>query len=179
MWIFFLKHSSCFHSIDCGIMRSLITSNITDKWITATTNTWSWQAFLKIRFDVVNLDINIHGCTATLINKQYLITTAHCLHFGRSQIAPSQLYVWFGRSKNNYLQQKSIKAEQIIVHPDYKRPGTRRRGDIALIKLSKTITPSTTIQPICMNPKTKINAGDNVYVISWGRIDEKRFVLLF
>lgn len=156
-----------------------MTSIISDKWTTATTNTWSWQAFLKIRFDVVNLDINILGCMATLINRRYLITTAHCLHFGGSRISPSQLHVWFGLSKKDYFRQKSIRAEQIIVHPDYKRPGTRRRGDLALIKLSKPITTSTTIQPICMNPNSKIEAGNDVYVINWGRIDEIRFVSLF
>ena len=112
---------------------------------------------------------------ATLINKQYLLTTAHCLHITSNLLRPAKLQIWLGiANKNQVSPGKAHLVEKIIIHPEYKHASSSEKGDLALIKLKMPIVPNKHIQPVCLGPAQRVAVGARAQVISWGRISETR-----
>ncbi|XP_065058069.1 suppressor of tumorigenicity 14 protein homolog [Rhopilema esculentum] len=160
-----------FNESDCGIMKSFTAPA---HKLSVAKNFWPWQAYLQNLFPTNNLQMTISGCMATFISKYYLITTAHCLYLGRSPIASSQLRVLPGFIQGKKDGEKELLVDEIIFHPEYGKGGSRLKNDIALIRLLKPISASPLLQPICINPPKKAKLKDLAYIISWGRVGEKR-----
>ncbi|XP_012389751.1 haptoglobin [Orcinus orca] len=112
-----------------------------------------WQAKMVSRNNLTS--------GATLINEQWLLTTAKNLFLGHDNttkakdIAPT-LRLYVGRKQ-------LVEIEKVLLHPDYSEV------DIGLIKLREKVPIDETVMPICLPSKDYVEAGRVGYVSGWGR----------
>ena len=132
---------------------------------------WPWEASLEAILPPLNLRYRMIGCIATLVSKVDLLTTAHCLHFEKVKLSPSQLQLRFPGSK---VASTAYDVKEIFIHPDYDKPHMQRKADIAMIRLDKPVFPSSSAQPICLDPKINLKIGESGFLISWGRLNKER-----
>ncbi|OQV18176.1 putative Ovochymase-2 [Hypsibius exemplaris] len=114
---------------------------------------------------ITNIDGQIH-CGGALINKNYVLTTAHCFH--RLDDKPNRFVVKLGASvlADAYVSQ----IERIIVHPQFNPKNLV--NNLALIKLSRPAPVQTTIAPFCYPTAdaTQTPPANTVcYTLGWGR----------
>merc|ERR1712048_452668 len=156
-------------------------------------NEFPWQAGMwKAGYD--GFDDEFY-CGGTLINKQFIVTAAHCVE----DVWEEDIVVKFGdhdrektiRSEKKYKAEctgkestskcKGMKArmairaevEKIIPHPEYNTETIN--NDIAIIKLLKPLKMSKSIQVACLPDSLKdapvTVEGDNIdcYITGWGK----------
>ncbi|XP_058384152.1 haptoglobin [Diceros bicornis minor] len=112
-----------------------------------------WQAKMLSRHNLTS--------GATLINEQWLLTTAKNLFLNHTpdakpkDIAPTlRLYV----GKNQL-----VEIEKVVLHPNYSEV------DIGLIKLKQKVPVGERVMPICLPSKDYAEVGRVGYVSGWGR----------
>ncbi|XP_045898078.1 prostasin-like, partial [Micropterus dolomieu] len=106
----------------------------------ATPGSWPWQASLRTS--------GSHFCAGTLINNQWVLTTAKCC--ARSGVSTSTLTVYLGLQSLQGINpnQVSRTVSQIIIHPNFISGNID--NDICLLKLSSPVTFTIYIQPVCL-----------------------------
>ncbi|XP_057568836.1 haptoglobin-like [Hippopotamus amphibius kiboko] len=112
-----------------------------------------WQAKMVSRHNLTS--------GATLINEQWLLTTAKNLFLNHTNgtkakdIAPTlRLYVG---------KKQLVEIEKVVLHPDYSKV------DIGLIKLRQKVTIGERVMPICLPSKDYVDVNRVGYVAGWGR----------
>ncbi|XP_037019861.1 haptoglobin [Artibeus jamaicensis] len=116
--------------------------------------------------------ISHHNLTsgATLINEQWLLTTAKNLFLGHADdakakdIAPT-LRLYVGKTQ-------LVEVEKVILHPNY------LQVDIGLIKLKQKVPIDERVMPICLPSKDYAQVGRIGYVSGWGRNSNFKFTEL-
>jgi secreted trypsin-like serine protease len=105
-------------------------------------------------------------CGATLIGKDYVITAAHCVRTTN----PSDITLIAGAynqssttTENDTRQVRTV--QEIHVHPNY--DSSIVANDIALLRVSKSFTFTTYVQPACL-PGAEPRPNDQVIIIGWG-----------
>ncbi len=73
--------------------------------------------------------------TATLINKNFLITAGHCLYDRDEGGLATEVSIFFGRSGNRFL--KKCISNKFIVHPEYFE--NNENYDFSLIHLTENV----------------------------------------
>ncbi|KAM6904667.1 serine protease 33-like [Xenentodon cancila] len=119
---------------------------------------WPWQ---------VSLHTSIHICGGSLINNEWVLTAAHCVN-GRS---PAQFKVYLGRhsQQGSNPNEVSRSVTQIIIHFGYN--SATNNNDIALLKLSSTVTFNTYISPVCLAASdSTFFSGVDTWTTGWGTI---------
>ncbi|PNJ61627.1 HP isoform 13, partial [Pongo abelii] len=113
---------------------------------------------------------------ATLINEQWLLTTAKNLFLNHSEnatvkdIAPT-LTLYVGKKQ-------LVEIEKVVLHPNYSQV------DIGLIKLKQKVPVNERVMPICLPSKDYAEVGRVGYVSGWGRnanfkfTDHLKYVML-
>lgn len=107
---------------------------------------------------------------ATLINEQWLLTTAKNLFLGHADdakakdIAPT-LRLYLGKTQ-------LVEVEKVILHPDH------LQVDIGLIKLKQKVPVGEKVMPICLPSKDYAQVGRIGYVSGWGRNSNFNFTEL-
>ena len=145
----------------------LISSGLT----MAEEGTWPWQAYFSINFGILKIDQI--GCIGTLLNPEYIITAAHCVHMRGWLVQPSKLEIHIGKSRKSVQHNNIFKASEIKVHPDYGKHG--KEGDLAIIRLTKPVQVGKTVRPICISSSpNRLTEGTKALLISWGRTSERR-----
>ncbi|XP_037005934.2 transmembrane protease serine 11D [Artibeus jamaicensis] len=141
---------------ECGARPDLMT--LSAERVIGGTNAeegdWPWQVSLQLD--------NVHHCGGILIGNTWILTAAHCF---RSNSDPSRWTVTFGVSTT--FPQKTERVSTILIHKDY-NSGTHE-NDIAVMKLSRTITFNKDIHMVCLPEATQnISPGSTAYVTGWG-----------
>ncbi|KAM9318423.1 transmembrane protease serine 4a [Pholidichthys leucotaenia] len=140
---------------DCGEGR------LEDRIVGGTDTTiekWPWQVSLQ--------QAGHHKCGGTLISPRWVITAAHC--FAGSRLL-SQWRVMSGQTHISTLEGSYV--DRIIIHGNY--DPNRVDYDIALMRLSSSITVGDKRMPVCLPPKS-FNLPDDapVTVTGWGSLEE-------
>ncbi|KAL1117168.1 hypothetical protein AAG570_004495 [Ranatra chinensis] len=135
---------------------------------------WPWLAALGYRSQ--NDPTPRWRCAGALISQKYVLTAAHCARH------PS-LTLFLVRLGEHNLDDRvadganpvDIPIERVISHPRY--DALSKFHDIALIRLSRPVTFSRDIQPICLPKTTEIRTanleGDSPFVAGWGSVGYK------
>ncbi|MFC6592800.1 serine protease [Deinococcus lacus] len=123
-----------------------------------------YQAYLSIATSDGNF-----MCGGSIINNQWILTAAHCV----DGASASGVKVRVGANKLSSTQGKVINASALYVHPKY--VGTSHAYDIALIKLSNTITFDSYTKAIKLPSNTVESvldvAGKYAVVSGWGKTE--------
>uniref|UniRef100_A0A3P8S9U0 Zgc:100868 n=1 Tax=Amphiprion percula TaxID=161767 RepID=A0A3P8S9U0_AMPPE len=127
---------------------------------TAPEGFWPWQVS-------VNTILGSQFCGGSLINNQWVLSAAHC--FTRTTASNVQVFLGRQSQQGSNPNEVSRTVTQIIIHPNY-IPSTFD-NDIALLRLSSTVTFTDFIVPVCLAASdSTFHAGINTWVTGWGTI---------
>uniref|UniRef100_A0A3Q3LV34 Peptidase S1 domain-containing protein n=1 Tax=Mastacembelus armatus TaxID=205130 RepID=A0A3Q3LV34_9TELE len=126
---------------------------------------WPWQASVHI-FDA-------YICGASLINKEWVMTAAHCVHRWITHLDQADWTVVLGRQnqEGDNLNEVSRRVAKIVLHPKY--DSNTADNDIALLRLSSPVQFTDYIRPVCLAASGSVfNNGTVSWVTGWGVIQE-------
>ncbi|XP_046751120.1 uncharacterized protein LOC124414191 [Diprion similis] len=128
-----------------------------------------------------------HACGGVLISKRYVMTAAHCIK--GKDLPPSwklegvRLGEYDTSTDIDCIQasetQKlcidpvvTVGIEQKIVHEDYRPQSRDQTNDIALLRLSRDVTFTNYIRPICL-PSSASMTERFFYIAGWGKTETR------
>ncbi|KAI7803462.1 trypsin-3-like [Triplophysa rosa] len=123
----------------------------------ATEGSWPWQASIQTA--------GSHFCGGSLINKDWVLSAAHCFQ----STTASNIKVYFGLQTLSGSNPNAISmtVTQIINHPGY--TNSLKNNDIALLKLSSSVTFNVYIRPVCLAADgSTFGVGTKSWVTGWG-----------
>jgi secreted trypsin-like serine protease len=118
-------------------------------------------------------------CGGSLISTKLIVTAAHCVHYKKDPIirkAEDALF-YIGKHNLESLAEKNYivsSVNQFIIHPSWDYKDDRYDADIAMVVLTKTISFSKFIQPICLWTTTNSYddlIGNRGVVAGWGKTE--------
>lgn len=125
----------------------------------ATTGTWPWQVSLHYN--------GAHICGATVIDKEWVLTAAHCIN--NTDARNYTLYFGKETQSGNNPHEVNRTVTQIIVHAAY--DSEKITNDIALMKLSSPLVYNNYIRPVCLATNNSVfNNGTTCWATGWGRL---------
>uniref|UniRef100_A0A672K9M3 Serine protease 27-like n=1 Tax=Sinocyclocheilus grahami TaxID=75366 RepID=A0A672K9M3_SINGR len=125
--------------------------------VNAPEGSWPWQVSLH--------KSGRHFCGGSLINNEWVLTAAHCL----PGVSASSLRVYLGRRTQEGVNTHEISrnVRTIIVHPSY--DSNTNNNDIALLRLSSTVTFNNYIRPVCLAAQSSVFiSGTSSWITGWG-----------
>ncbi|XP_076853105.1 serine protease 33-like [Brachyhypopomus gauderio] len=116
---------------------------------------WPWQASLQIN--------GHHFCGGSLINKDWILTAAHCFPNPATVIAYLGMQSLQGINSN----MQAFPVSSVNIHPDYN--SSTNDNDIALLQLTPSVTFNDYVMPVCLAAEGSSFPSDTyVWVTGWG-----------
>ncbi|XP_051744607.1 trypsin I-P1-like [Ctenopharyngodon idella] len=127
----------------------------------ATAGSWPWQ---------VRIHVHDYLCGGTLINKDWVLSAAHCFEES-SDISDPDIVMYFGHLNQSGSNPHEIirTASRIIRHSNYN--DQPNNNDIALVQLNSSVPFSDYIKPVCLAAAGSVfSAGTESWVTGWGTL---------
>ncbi|XP_069591783.1 transmembrane protease serine 9-like [Ranitomeya imitator] len=128
---------------------------------------WPWQVSVSYN--------GIPGCGGSLISDQWVLSAAHCF----TKSLSLDLYrVRLGAHKLDVPNSHEVEVgvSNVFIHLQYNGiSDTSSSGDVALVRLSRPVTFTRSIRPVCI-PSASMDfpPGTSCYVTGWGQTQSDR-----
>lgn len=110
------------------------------------------------------LDGTQNICSGVILNKRWIITSAHCLK------KTDNLYVRYGSNNQNDISRISIGVDKIVIHRDF--DPVSLVNNVALVRVSADIKFCARVEQAKL-PTTNTEEDDTAYAIGWEKTTEK------
>ncbi|CAG0916119.1 unnamed protein product [Notodromas monacha] len=114
---------------------------------------------------------NNHFCGGSMIHESWAMTAGHCIAYSTIYVVIREYDTDEPTEQPQMPDEESILVKQQIRHPDYYvTTNGGSENDIALLKLSKSVTWDNFVQPICLPTPDYPTDGVKAVVAGWGRL---------
>ncbi|XP_076153147.1 serine protease 27-like [Alosa pseudoharengus] len=124
---------------------------------------WPWMVYLR-----TTNGTNFQICGGSLINAQWVLTAAHCVHnFKLEKVVVGQLKL---REPTGW----EYPVHHVLIHPGYRgRNNGDWHNDIALVQLKKPVVTSKLVNPVDLPIHLDVfNTSSECWVTGWGNVAE-------
>ncbi|KAL2078684.1 hypothetical protein ACEWY4_026369 [Coilia grayii] len=127
----------------------------------ASAGAWPWQVSLQLRGQ--------HFCGGSLITKDWVLSAAHCFYPSTN---PAGLVVSLGRQSLTGTDTTEVSRTVNTITIHHKYDPVSFDNDIALLRLSSSVTFSDYVRPVCLAASNStLDSGTKTWVTGWGTID--------
>jgi len=146
---------------------------------TSQSGEWPWLVTMQLaRNDSTYYE---HLCGGSLIDRQWILTAAHCFESLWADFLTNDPAFWRMRMGEHHMfesddSQVELDTDKIILHPSRSPPETFNY-DIALVKLASPVQLNERVNVICLPTATEVfPTGTSCLTAGWGHMEESGVV---